>query len=107
MGGYNTGGDKANSYTDTVAGTDQGWGDYAVWAGGGYKFSDKLAANIQVSYADIDVFSAAANLQWKPVAGFLIQPEIAYTNWNTDGGRGSAAVDDDAWTGLLRFQRTF
>jgi hypothetical protein len=108
MGGYNTGGDKANSYTDAVAGTNGlGWGDYAVWAGGGYKFSNKLAANIQVSYADIDVFSAVANLQWKPVEGFLIQPEVAYTNWNTNGGRGAAPVNDDAWTGLLRFQRTF
>ncbi|SFB58598.1 Porin subfamily protein [Rhizobium sp. NFR07] len=102
MGGWNTDGDSFNDYAPEVAGTDgEGWGDYALWAGAGYKFSDTLAANVQVSYADIDVFSAAANLQWTPVSGLLIQPEIAYTNWDT------ATVNDDAFSGMLRFQRTF
>jgi hypothetical protein len=102
MGGWNTDGDSFNDYAPEVSGTDgEGWGDYALWAGAGYKFSDKLAANVQVSYADIDVFSAAANLQWTPVSGLLIQPEIAYTNWDT------ATVNDDAFSGMLRFQRTF
>jgi opacity protein-like surface antigen len=100
MAGWNTDGDSFNAYAPEII-DGFGWGDYALWAGGGYKFSDKLAANLQVAYAESDVFSAAANLQWTPVSGFLIQPEIAYTKWN------NSTVDDDAWSGLLRFQRTF
>jgi hypothetical protein len=101
MGGWNTDGDSYNNYAPQISGTDEGWGDYALWGGASYKFSDKLATNFQVSYADSDVFTAVANVQWRPVAGVLIQPEVGYTSWNTSD------VDDEAWTGLLRFQRDF
>ncbi|TWF56925.1 porin [Neorhizobium alkalisoli] len=103
MGGWNTDGDTVNSYapgTNFGDGTI-GWGDWAVWGGAGYKFTDKLAGNFQVAYTDSKIFSAAANLQWTPVAGFLIQPEVAYTNVD------NATTNDDMWSGMVRFQRTF
>ncbi|AYD00299.1 porin [Neorhizobium sp. NCHU2750] len=106
MGGWNTDGNTVNSYApgytyNSESGDVVGWGDWALWTGGGYKFSDKLSANIQVAYTDSKVFSAVGNLQWKPAAGFLIQPELAYTNWN------NSTVSADSWQGFLRFQRTF
>jgi hypothetical protein len=100
MGGWNTDGDSYNSYAPEII-DGFGWGDWALWGGVGYEFSDKLAGNVQLAYSDSDVFSAVANLQWTPLSGFLIQPEIAYTKWD------NAVLDDDAWSGLLRFQRTF
>lgn len=99
MGAWNTDGDVIHSYAPGDGFVS--WGDWALWAGGGYEFSDKLAANVQVAYTDNETFAAAANLEWTPVSGFLIQPEVAYTNWD------NAVVDDDAWSGMLRFQRTF
>ncbi|MBD8663713.1 porin [Rhizobium sp. CFBP 8752] len=100
MGGWNSDGDSFNSYAPEII-DGFGWGDWAVWGGAGYEFNEDLAANMQVSYSDSDVLSAVANLQWTPIQGFLIQPEIAYTKWN------NATLDDEAWSGLLRFQRTF
>jgi opacity protein-like surface antigen len=100
MGGWNTDGDSFNNYAPEI--TDGfGWGDWALWGGLGYEFSEQLAANLQVAYSDSDVLSAAANLQWTPVSGLLIQPEIAYTQWD------NAVIDDDAFSGMIRLQRTF
>lgn len=100
MAGWNSDGDDFHSYAPEI--TDGfGWGDWAIWAGAAYKFTDKLAANTQFAYSDSDVLSVVANLQWTPVSGFLIQPELAYTKWD------NSTLDDDAWSGMLRFQRTF
>ena len=106
MGGYNTDGGNIRNYNSYAPGTNFGdgaigWGDWAVWTGGGYKFNDKLAANLQVVYTDSKIFNATANLQWTPAAGFLIQPEVSYTNVN------NSVTDDDQWQGLLRFERKF
>ncbi|WJH39472.1 porin [Aliirhizobium terrae] len=104
MGGWNTDGDSVNSYAPGSSygtGTTIGWGDWALWGGAGYKFTDTVAANMQVAYTDNDVFSAAANVQWTPVSGFLIQPEVAYTNID------NAVADEDMWSGMVRIQRTF
>jgi opacity protein-like surface antigen len=103
MGGWNSDGDSNNSYAPvTNYGVARlGWGDWAVWGGGGYKFTSKLGANVQAAYTDTDVLEVAANLQWTPAAGFLIQPEVTYTS--IDHG----SVDQDQWTGAIRFQRTF
>jgi hypothetical protein len=105
MGGWNTDGDTTNAYapgSSYGAGIGTiGWGDWALWGGAGYKFTDTVAANMQVAYTDNEVFSAAANLQWTPVSGFLIQPEVAYTSIDT------GPVDEDMWSGIVRIQRTF
>ena len=106
MGGYSTNGNKDSNYNSYAPGTDFGngaigWGNWAVWTGGGYQFNDKLAANLQVAYTDSKIFNATANLQWTPAAGFLIMPEVSYTKVD------DSITDDDQWQGLLRFQRNF
>eukprot|EP00913_Durusdinium_trenchii_P021353 g20066.t1 len=104
MGGWNTDGDTTNSYAPGSrygTGTTIGWGDWALWAGAGYKFTDKVAANAQVAYTDSDILAATANVQWTPVSGFLIQPEVSYTSID------NAVADEDQWQGMVRIQRTF
>jgi opacity protein-like surface antigen len=98
LGGWNTDGDTTNKYApgDSI-GTS--WGDWAVWGGAGYKFTDKVAANVQLSYTDNETFAATGNVQWTPVSGLVIQPEISYTSWD--------AVDEDQFSGMVRLQRTF
>ena len=104
MGGWNTDGDDINKYapgTRYNSTTVVGWGDWAVWGGAGYKFTDKVAANVQVGYTDSEVLAATANVKWTPVSGLLIQPEVSYTSVD------NAQMDDDQWTGMVRLQRTF
>jgi hypothetical protein len=98
MAGWNTDGDSVNKY---APGDSQGigWGDWALWAGAGYKFTDKIAANVQVAYTDNETLAITGNVQWTPVAGLLIQPELSYTDWD--------AVDNDQFGGMIRLQRTF
>jgi len=97
MGAWSSSGASANAFApgDTYA----AWGDWAAWAGVGAKFSDSLAANVQVAGTDNKTFAAAANIKWNPVSGLLIMPEVTYTKWDS--------VDKDQWNGMLRFQRTF
>ncbi|SFB58612.1 Porin subfamily protein [Rhizobium sp. NFR07] len=97
LGGWNTDGDTLNKYApgDSLGNP---WGDWALWAGAGYKFSDKIAANVQGSVTDFGTWAITGNVQWTPVSGLLIQPELSYTDWE-DGG--------DQFGGLIRIQRTF
>jgi hypothetical protein len=97
MGGWNTDGDISHNYAPSSNGI--GWGDWALWAGAGYKFTDTVAANAQVAYSDEETLAVTANVQWTPVSGFLIQPEVSYTDWD--------AIDEDSWSGIVRIQRTF
>jgi hypothetical protein len=97
MGAWNSGGVNAYAPGDQYV----GWGDWAAWAGVGYKAADNLAANLQVAGTDNDTFAAAANLKWNPVSGLLIMPEVTYTKWD------NKVVDNDQWNGMLRFERTF
>jgi hypothetical protein len=99
MGAWNTDGGKIHAFApgDGYA----SWGDWAAWGGLGYKFSDALAANLQVAGTDNDTFAAAANVKWSPASGFVVQPEVAYTKWD------NKVVNDDQWNGMVRFQRTF
>ncbi|WP_348642834.1 porin [Neorhizobium alkalisoli] len=105
MGAWNTDGDIPNSYAPAsrygTSSTPVGWGDWAVWGGGAYKFTDKLTGNLQVAYTDSKILAATANVQWSPAAGFFIAPELGYTSWD------NAIGDGDQWSGMVRFQRTF
>jgi opacity protein-like surface antigen len=93
MGGWNTDGDTDNKYAP-------GWGDWAVWGGLGYQFTDAVKANVQLAYTDTEVFAATANVKWTPVSGLLIQPEISYTDFGD-------TRDGDQFGGMIRLQRTF
>lgn len=102
MGGWNSDGDKLNKYASSSYGgaaSNIGWGDWAVWGGIGTDLTATTAANLQLGYTDSEVFAATANLQWKVVPDLLIQPEVSYTNWHS--------IDQDQWSGLVRFQRNF
>jgi hypothetical protein len=99
MGAWNTDGNERHSYAPGDGFVS--WGDWALWGGGGYKFSEKLATNLQVAYTDNKTLAATGNIQWTPVSGLLFQSELAYTRWDND------VVDKDTLAGLLRVQRTF
>jgi len=92
MGGWKSDGDITYTY-------GQWGGDWAVWGGVGGNLTEKLAANLQLAYDDLDTFAATANLDWTVVPGMHIVPEVSYTNFD--------AVDEDQWAGMVRFQRTF
>jgi len=77
-------------------------GDWAVWGGGQYRFNEKTALNVQLSYDDAETFGAVVGVDYNIVPGFVIRPEIAYAREAVAGGG-----HDDDWGGYLRFQRSF
>jgi len=90
MGGLKDDDDVLNYY-------GQWGGSWALWGGGTWKFSEKAAFNVQLSYDDIENFAAVANVDYELVNGFKITPEVSYTdNFDLD--------DSDAWGGKVRFQ---
>ncbi|EJM98870.1 porin [Phyllobacterium sp. YR531] len=96
ISGFVLGGYKSE---DSYYGT---WnGDYAIWAGLSAKVSEKAEINGQVAYEDDGTIAAALNVNYELVPGFVVTPEIEYTNFG--GERG----DDDAFAGVIRFQRNF
>ncbi|MGS1094573.1 porin [Aquamicrobium terrae] len=89
MGGL-TDGDNGSYYAT--------WeGDWAIWGGGQYRFTEKAALDVQLAYDDGDNFGAAVGVNYELVPGFNIRPEVTYADY--DG--------DDGWGGYLRFQRSF
>jgi len=100
LGQYNTDGDTINRYANgDASGTSQG--DWAVWGGTTVKFNDKVEWNTQVAYDDNKTFEATTNINYFVAKGFKIEPEITYTKYD------NANLDDDTFSGILRFQRTF
>ncbi len=90
MGGLKDDDDVFNYY-------GQWGGSWALWGGGSWKFNEKAALNVQLSYDDLENFAAVANVEYELVNGFRITPEVVYTdNFDTD--------PDDNWGGYLRFQ---
>jgi len=90
MAGWNTDGDTKNVYAT--------WGgDWAVWLGASAAVTDRVTLNAQVSFDDADELAVVANANFTVVPGFVVTPEVAYF----DNG------DDDAWGGMIRFQRSF
>lgn len=111
MAGYGTADEDSFNYYKP-------WkGDWAVWAGGSYRINTKLKFNLQASYSDSGVskgsgaargqadnhFAVVTNVNYEPVPGFVITPEIAY--FSLDDGK--PATDDDGFSGMVRFQRNF
>ena len=95
------------SYNDDIGYTDwfKVWGgNWAVFGGGTYKFSEKAAFNAQVSYDEAKTLAIAANVDYQPVSGFHVITELNFVH-NPDG----SGYNDkkNAWGGLLRFQRDF
>jgi hypothetical protein len=109
MGGYQS--DYDSSSFDTGEGNWFGtWqGDWAAWGGVAAKLSDKATLNAQAAYESEGTYALALNVAYELVPGFVITPEINYTKF--DGARKDAAEfdsgQDDAFGGIIRFQRTF
>jgi hypothetical protein len=94
MGGYQSDSDQANYYGAWA-------GDWAVWGGGSIKASEKATVNGQVSYADAGILAASISIDYEVAPGFVITPEVDYLKIDTDD------IDDDAFGGIVRFQRNF
>ena len=98
MGGYQS--DFDGAPTDFYGAW---YGDWALWGGASFKLTEKATLNGQVAYEDEGTVAAALNVAYELVPGFVITPEIAYTSF--DGDRPHAS--DDAFAGIIRFQRNF
>jgi len=60
-------------------------GDWGIWGGGTWKFNEKTALNVQVSYDDLEDFAVVGNVDYELVTNFHLIPEIAYVdNFNDD-----------------------
>ncbi|MFC5384903.1 porin [Aquamicrobium segne] len=83
-------------------------GDWAVWGGGKYQFSDKAALDFQLAYDDNETFGAAVGVNYALVPGFNIRPEVVYASgYDYDWNGNKISGKKDGWGGYLRFQRSF
>ena len=80
------------------------YGDFAAWAGASWKVTEKATINGQVAYEDEGTVAAALNVAYELVPGFTITPEIAYTSFDDETRFHDG---DDAFAGIIRFQRNF
>jgi hypothetical protein len=79
-------------------------GEWAVWAGGAWKFNEKTTLNLEVGYDDFENFSTVVGLDYYLVENFLIKPELVYIdNFNDDFDD----EDNEEWGGFLRLQANF
>ncbi|RZS79912.1 porin-like protein [Phyllobacterium myrsinacearum] len=107
MGGYQTNYDDAPLARRNWFGTWEG--DYAIWGGLAAKVSDKATINAQLAYESEGTLAGALNVAYEIVPGFTVTPEFNYTKF--DGARKNASLakggNDDAFGGIIRFQRNF
>jgi len=80
-------------------------GDWALWGGGSAKFSDRVKANLEVGYNDLQDWSVDADVNLTVVPGFVVTPGIGYTHG--DGDPLSYIAPGDNWGGYVRTQFTF
>jgi hypothetical protein len=91
-------------------------GDWAVWAGGSYKFSDRVKGNIEFGYNELSDWSVDADVNLTIVPGFVVTPGVGYTHGDGSGrllngvqdfGAVSYIAPGDTWGGYVRTQFTF
>jgi opacity protein-like surface antigen len=80
-------------------------GDWAVWAGGSAKFNDRVKANVEFGYNDLEDWSVDADVNLTVVPGFVVTPGVGYTHG--DGDPLSYITPGDTWGGYVRTQFTF
>jgi hypothetical protein len=102
MGGYQSDFDESGDTTNFYGAW---YGDWALWGGASFKVTEKATINGQVAYEDEGTVAAALNVAYELVPGFTITPEIAYTSF--DDGSSRFHDGDDAFAGIIRFQRNF
>jgi len=105
MGGYGSDDNVTRNFYK------QWGGNWAVWAGGTYKFNEKASFNLQASYDDDENLGVAANVAYQLVPGFTVTAEVDYVNEGNFGEPGhvswTGASDKDSIGGIIRFQRDF
>jgi hypothetical protein len=88
--------------------TNKAW---SIRGGLSVDLTPELAAYVDASWTEVDTDSGAldydfwaiaADLQWTPIPGLLIGPEVAYTSLEPDVGG-----DTQAWGAMWRIQRDF
>ncbi|TPI58679.1 porin, partial [Mesorhizobium sp. B3-1-3] len=86
-------------------------GNWAFWAGGTYKFSDKASFNLQVSGDQWKDYAIAANIAYTVVPGLTVTPEVDYQHVGSDafdhGNVWAGATKKNAVGAIIRFQRDF
>jgi opacity protein-like surface antigen len=105
MGGYGTDKNSDRNFYKP-------WGgNWAVWGGGTYKFNEKTAFNLQVSYDQKKEFGLAANVAYTIVPGFSVITELDWAhNDHDNNGFNWTSMEDgkkNALGGFVRFQRDF
>ena len=75
-----------------------------MWGGLSADLTQKVSANLQLSYDDVSTFGAAGNLVFHVVPGFDVTTEVDYQNLDNPVGGGAGT---DNWGGFVRFQRSF
>ena len=95
------------SYEEAVGMYGNWGGDWAVWGGLKYKATDKATFNLQAAYEDFGKQAYTANVAYQLVPGFTITPEVSYTKWKDTDKYATAVRGEDAWGGMIRFQRSF
>ena len=97
--------DDRNGVNGPYGDWNKAWlGHWAAFGGATYDVNEKVQLNAQLSYESAKTFALAANVAYSPVPGFQIIPELNYKHYS----RGDYwAVNDDAWGGIIRFQRDF
>ena len=113
MGGYQSDYDDSFDPSRRVL-DERNWfgtweGDWAAWGGISVKATDKATINAQAAWEDEGTYALALNVAYELVPGFTITPEINYTKF--DGARQDCSDanggSDDAFGGIIRFQRNF
>ena len=109
MGGYQSNFDDNYAHARSLNWFGRWEGDWAVWGGLSAKVTDKATVNAQVAYESEGTVAGTLNVAYELVPGFTITPEISYTKF--DGHRKDASIanggNDDAFGGMIRFQRNF
>jgi len=86
-------------------------GDWALWGGAAYAFTDRTVFNMQLTYDDSSVFSASTNVTHMLVPGLTLVPEVSYVhhgdNTKWDDGARVTFQGQDAFQGAIRLQRNF
>jgi hypothetical protein len=105
MGGYGTDDNAPRNFYKP-------WGgNWAVWGGGTYKFNEKTAFNLQVSYDQKKEFGLAANVAYTIVPGFSVITELDWAHNDHDNNgynwTNLAPGKKNALGGFVRFQRDF
>ncbi|MBN7666678.1 porin, partial [Brucella melitensis] len=61
--------------------------------------------NLQAAHDDWGKTAVTANVAYELVPGFTVTPEVSYTKFG--GEWKNTVAEDNAWGGIVRFQRSF